>query len=604
MRHLLVSLLILVPVFTHSARAADEILPAQEPRQLNNLVVEVLSLTKPAGNSAWIKNSAERFLFVSIVTSEGQSAPELSVDSKKVVLQMKEPNRYEGMIRCSAGTLKVEWKASPEELIIRGVPDLAHSMYGKAANPYVVELGDYNWKFLREHILDNFNIVIGHESHTGEEEMLEWTSEGKWWFSQVHLFWNPPSALAQYEMWQATPGTTHPLMQGMFIDEFLSTDNPEQDKLTFQLYRTAMRRILDNPTFEGRKTYNFVVHEVTPAMEGFVRLLADRKQGFAYEWYIPTIPEDHNLPERLGERQSARRAQWEKAAPGSASTLQMVCLSLMAQPPATFDDYPHVDFYTHLDRQMHYVATDPVFSGASGLMGYYTPYCSEDQLRLFSKLVRHYAIEGKTSRVLDTPYILPHVQNPDFAEGLDDWKVEPAEVDPTPSVSAVNAKGFGKLQGRFLTAPGHDPNVAASAHGDGALLTKRSKIGPNRVSQILQKLRPGGLYVIRFFTGNHQDLLNKKSNKYAHAVNVQIDGVEMLPELHFQALGARYMPVKHDGFDSNHPYYWNYHQYVFRAKEETAELILSDWKNSGEPGGEPGEELLWNHMKLHPYLEP
>ena len=56
-------------------------------------------------------------------------------------------------------------------------------------------------------------------------------------------------------------------------------------------------------------------------------------------------------------------------------------------------------------------------------------------------------------------------------------------------------------------------------------------------------------------------------------------------------------------FNAQNPYYLNYHQVVFRAQEETAELQLSDWMSSDEPGGPAGEEQIWNFIQIQPYVE-
>lgn len=57
---------------------------------------------------------------------------------------------------------------------------------------------------------------------------------------------------------------------------------------------------------------------------------------------------------------------------------------------------------------------------------YQSPLCEEEYLRWCAKLLRHYCIEGSTERLTNDPYVLNHIQNADFEQGLDDWTVEPA----------------------------------------------------------------------------------------------------------------------------------------------------------------------------------
>jgi hypothetical protein len=48
----------------------------------------------------------------------------------------------------------------------------------------------------------------------------------------------------------------------------------------------------------------------------------------------------------------------------------------------------------------------------------------------------------------------------------------------------------------------------------------------------------------------------------------------------------------------------NYHWRVFRAEGETAELTVSDWASPDDPGGLPGQELIFNFIEIQPYFAP
>ena len=71
----------------------------------------------------------------------------------------------------------------------------------------------------------------------------------------------------------------------------------------------------------------------------------------------------------------------------------------------------------------------PSFQDLYGLQEYLSSYADEELLRWAHQLFRHYCIEGKRTRFSDDPYLLPHLQNPDFANGLDGWQIEPAHSD-------------------------------------------------------------------------------------------------------------------------------------------------------------------------------
>ena len=47
----------------------------------------------------------------------------------------------------------------------------------------------------------------------------------------------------------------------------------------------------------------------------------------------------------------------------------------------------------------------------------------------------------------------------------------------------------------------------------------------------------------------------------------------------------------------------NYHWRVFRAKQTTAQLTVTDWKNATTPGGPSGQELMFNFFEVQPYFE-
>ena len=45
----------------------------------------------------------------------------------------------------------------------------------------------------------------------------------------------------------------------------------------------------------------------------------------------------------------------------------------------------------------------------------------------------------------------------------------------------------------------------------------------------------------------------------------------------------------------------NYHWYCFRAKETAVRVTITDWESQDEPGGPPGQQLVFNFAEVHPY---
>ena len=162
------------------------------------------------------------------------------------------------------------------------------------------------------------------------------------------------------------------------------------------------------------------------------------------------------------------------------------------------------------------------------------------------------------------------------------------------SIAVKTAAGFGVLQAKY-----HAP----AGVGDKALWTKRSARKPNVVSQPVRDLVPGRLYSLRFITGDYQELLGGKSVSRQHAISAKIENGEPVAEKCFQTIISSGYWYPFGPFNKDNPYWINYHQQVFRAKENTARLLLSDWASEHSADGPAGEELIWNFIQVQPYFE-
>jgi len=336
----------------------------------------------------------------------------------------------------------------------------------------------------------------------------------------------------------------------------------------------------------------------------FIQTVMDSDYRLGPELYLP---EGRSRPGRIiaetGDLlaefspgwEQASRASFEQASQGAAAN-RIVVVSLLSEPGwETGDLYPNYNFNVFLDCELQFIATDPAFFGVRGLQGYLSGYCGEEQTRLFARLVRHYAIEGNTRRFLTDPYVLQHIQNPDLADGTTGWTITPADTRAgEESIAVRNVPGFGVLQAKY-----HAPKGA----GDTAFWTRRDGDKPNLISQQIRDLTLGRLYSLRFITGDYQELGSGTSNPREHAVSVTIENTERVEEKSFQAVVRCAYWHSYGEFNSNNPYWINYHQHVFRAQADTAELRLSDWATEKSAGGPTGEELIWNFIQVQPYFE-
>ncbi|MBU0609885.1 MAG: hypothetical protein KKI08_18520, partial [Armatimonadetes bacterium] len=550
---------------------------------------ELLNVAKPGTKTYTVNNPREGWLYLCVVPTPYNLAtviPQVVVDDMVVKLRLV-GRKWEAMRYLAEGPHKVritmgkgEWAG---RLIVRAVGEYVYAMYG--ANPLVPETGNYTWEWLRKHCLDSYNVVIGPaRMDFAAEEIKEWTGEGKQWMTQRNLPFDM-DVNGVFDYWTKEPGFAHPLMSGIWADEFYGGEKMQK---MYPIWCEALRRIHADPRYRGKRFYAFTGATYIADYDLLVKTLMECDYRIGAEWYVREVPSAQDLEGTFGpEWERNSRAAWDKAAP-EASMSRLWVLGLLSQPEESCDIYPQCDYNAFLDLQMEFLATDPALFGVRGLYGYYSPYVGEEQTRLMAALVRHYGIEGRTDRLLAGSYDLPHLQNPDFVDGLQGWTVAAAAEG---SVAPKVVERFGFLQGRYAT------NV-----GDTTVWTKRGAAKPNTLTQELRDLQPGKPYSLRFFTGNYQDYLTGKSNPYKHGISATIAGAQLVPEKCFQAVIKSNYAHKFEHFDARNPYRMNYHQLVFIPQGKTARLTLSDWKTPTDPGWPEGEEIIWNFVQVQPYF--
>jgi hypothetical protein len=560
------------------------------PRELNNLVTELLNVSQPGRESRAFEQPREGFVWVQLRPQQGTpwaGMPAVGIDSRPVVLRRCAEN-CEGFQRLAAGVHRLQLGDDVGRVSVNAVGDLSYMTYG--VGPWLPETGTTSWEWLRAHVLDSYNTIVGTPGD-GERDIVEWTAEGKQWMSHRALPLQAKTTDEVVEYFAAQPGLSHPLMSGFWGDEFLPFGGETEARL-YPLFTEAIRRLRADPRFRDRRFYAYTGSQISPAMYDFVKALVESDYRLAREWYCVERPDSSALEGYFGPAwELTNRQQWQQGHP-EAGNYRLVVMSLLCQPPESGDEYPNANFNVFLDLQMQYLATAEAFRGTRGLQGYYSLYCGEEQARLFARLLRHYALEGRTDRFLSDPYDLPHLQTPDFAHGTEGWTLHPALAGPA-SMAAREAPGFGQLQGRIEKSGGV---------GDRALWTKRSARAPNTAIQDVRQLQPGRLYTLRFITGDYQDLIQGRDRTEKHAVSVRLDDVEVLPEHTFQAQSLCHPGYTYGPFNSGNLYRSNYHQVLFRARRPNTRLSLSDWAAESTPGGPEGQELVWNFVQVQPYF--
>ncbi|MGH7969619.1 MAG: hypothetical protein ACREIC_12925, partial [Limisphaerales bacterium] len=118
-------------------------------------------------------------------------------------------------------------------------------------------------------------------------------------------------------------------------------------------------------------------------------------------------------------------------------------------------------------------------------------------------------------------------------------------------------------------------------------------------SQTIKDLQPGRLYSMKMFSCDYEDLIHPKPKRIEDAqttATVLIDGVELDAKRSFDEVYA-------SGPEPKIPVCIKYYWRVFRAKERSARLTVSDWKNDTTPGGPIGQEQAFNFIEVEPYHE-
>ncbi|MBO11957.1 MAG: hypothetical protein CMJ68_14480 [Planctomycetaceae bacterium] len=590
------------------------------PLVLNNLVTEVVN----ARRHGLLEEKTIRFATTAVgwhhFRVKGPATLRLD-DEIEALCAGHHASNPEAMRYLAPGDHRLSIQGKLSELTVRRIPTLQHAFYN-AGDTWNVGHGPFDdWNFLKKHVLPNINVILSGGARTPfgfeeskkagfrwisnaagtahfarEDHVREWKRLGRRWLtSVVNPFRRRQKVTVDeaYDAWAGAVGLNHPLMDGVIVDEFGGGDQPK-----YGSFRKAIERIYANPKFKG-KTYS-------PYSYGSGILSNDLSRDFArasakggghvcIERYLIEQPTREAAEKHIHEQFHSgwNMPRYEQDFPGVVGNTVMV-LGYMSAVGESLNVDPSVDFKVYMDLQMHALATQPAYAGLGGIQQYTCSYADEETIRWASRLFRHYAIEGKTNLLSDElgfRYRLAHIQNPDFANSTSGWTTEPAEPD---SLARRTYPEYGYLQFRYNR----------DGKGDSFLWTRRSPKRANVFSQDIKNLVPGRLYSLKMVTADHGDLVRQQQARKLHAVSVEIENVEILPgkKKAFQAIFPNHYARPVGEFRGGKSFYMNYHWRVFRAKQASARLTVTDWKDGTTPGGPIGQELMFNFIEVQPYF--
>lgn len=555
---------------------------------LNNLCWELLNVT-PGGSPATVypfPNPRRGWVYFS-TEAEGNLTLSVPGAEPPVIHDPANGARQQAMRFLPEGehTVLITGGGALKKLVARSVPTLMFSKIGQ--NSKITPYGTYDWEFLEKDILPNTNTqVLGAPSQ--QQQQLWFDMGGRWIFedSVFHLQSKETTTQEVYDFLTSLPGMTHPLNHGVILDEF-----GQSNEDYYLAWIEASKVVLTDPQYADRMIIPYcgsVMYEYERSKE-FIRTLIEHGSYFARERYLWEQPSESKAWLSIRKNLADEMPHWEAGIPGATSHM-VVALGYMSQPPESLNVHPTVDFKVFMDMEFQHMATHPSFFGVAGILEYNAAYCDEENIRWQGRLYRHYALEGNTERLSPNPYMLPHIQNPDFDKGTDSWTIQWATPN---SVQVRSHEGYSQIQGRY----------PATQQGDNFLWTRRSSENPNIFSQGIKDLKPDRLYSMKMITADYQDITGGISDEKLLTVSVQLINAELLtaPDKNFQFVSKSTASL--GNFNPGNPAYINYHWYVFRALGETAELVVSDWESNTKPGGPIGQEIMYNFIEIQPYLE-
>jgi hypothetical protein len=548
-------------------------------RVLNNLVTELLRVAGPDRSDAprTFVNPRTGFVHVSNRGSkEVKLGPTGGGELQPVALSEDYAGAHETMRYLPKGTYKI---AAPvmQDLVVRAVAQTVHD-YANTL-PYVREFGPYAGPFEERHVYPHVNTLMVQNADVDKPFARELKARGRRLLAHASTGIQPKPGQtpveAAVEMLGNGPGFSQPCYDGYLVDEFAGSTP------SHRTWSQALERLLVLPRHRGRSLhawsyalYDLVTYDGGEPGREFVGTLGKFDGAVQWECYLDPPRTElaawrHIRDKLVGETLAAEQAQ-----PGMVRDLVVVPYAYVtAGPPWLTMTQPGYDVRTFLEMQIRTIATDPAFAGVRGVGVYRSPYADEETMRWVARLFRHYAIEGCTESLGKDPYLLTHLRNGDFEEHSRFWDLQPAEAG---SIELALHHQLGSSQGRYT-----------GQQGDTVLVTRRSAKGPNVFAQTIGNLEPGRAYSFRMFSADHKDLANPQR----HAVRIEIDGADLVPEKCFTHVGPGARKGTH----------LNWHVRTFRARGTTVRLRIMDWSDAQVPGGPIGQEIAYNFIKVQPY---
>ncbi len=558
-------------------------------KPLNSLVSELLnqSLNTSAGEQTFTFDTPrDGWIFMALVASSpAASGLKVTLDGQDTVITST-TDRLEAFRAVAMGThsIKVSNGNPDMRLHVRSIPEIFN--YPPCVNSYVKENGRYNWAFMKSHILYAVTTLNG--GNLPGNALPEAKARGLRWLANCNVAPVDKPADIRARM-ESHPGMIQPQYDGFTSDEI------SFERAAATLNYTQALRELRNP--ENRLIYTWVggTPSIPSLHTDFISTCLNISSGHGcllFEVYCrPQVDKkaaEAYLDNMIIEPLRFANAFFPNAAAGSGIILG----NFNQIPILSLEHNPDQDYKYFLDMQVNLVANHPDFKDLA-TVGYWGTYYGDEELVRWSfKLMRHYAVEGRTEMLSEQygfTFASGFLKNGDFVDGLNGWSLMPATNG---SIRAETLDGYGKKsQGRY----GLWGRVPSRHAGDTVCVMTRQPASTNRISQTARGLKVGRAYCLQFVTADHTDVTEKKHNPRRYGIDFEIDGVERISGKSFVHIDRRAKGVTHTKSDDIGKI--NLHRIVFRAKSSEQSITFNDAKAL------PGEALCINFIQLNPYFE-
>ena len=552
-------------------------------RVLNNFVTELKAVDRieEASSQYDFLNPREGWVFIRVQHAENPVAHVNDEIDALIWRVHPETGAFESMQYLIEGEHRLRMlNGAGARLDIRAIPETICCPWPLGAS--LKALPERDQAYADRFVLPNMNTLVTY-GDAGDAFHTAWRAEGRRYLGGGSALGlnhaTPPRADDVFEEWISSKAAVGPSYAGMMVDEFLSKSADH-----YAAWTHALERLHDSGSFTDKTFYAWVqsVYSHPPAL-AFMRTLYAHGGRFGWMRYCHEEPTEEAARLHIHEMLSGLN-EWELLMPGVKERI-VVYLGAFIAPNISLNNNPGADYTAYMDLQFQTLATDPTYFGLRGLAQWSSYYADDHSLRYAQQLFRHYCIEGERTPFQPLPYVLSHITNPDFENGLQGWHVEAA--DSTSVVSDTHLD-LGLLQGRW------------KSYGDGdtcAIMTRDDRT-PNRVGQTIQDLSPGNLYTLKTIAAN----LDQFSVEADAGLHIEIDGVERIEDRSFRHLTRSPISTQLEQLGEESHVFTTYHQVTFRAISETAELTFSDWKDD-MPTGPEGQRIAFNFVEVQPFFE-